>query len=95
MTRVRIQHRSSTVIRPASAHWQTRAEMAQSLSRSVNGCPRRHAAQDREALLACVPPAPLAAHIPGATLLTLTGIGQGLPRVTWPDVVDALLSHTS
>jgi pimeloyl-ACP methyl ester carboxylesterase len=37
----------------------------------------------------------LAAEIPGATLLTLPGIGQGVPRVTWPDVVDALLRHTS
>jgi hypothetical protein len=36
----------------------------------------------------------LAAEIPGATLLTLPGIGQGLPRVTWPAVVDALLRHT-
>ena len=37
----------------------------------------------------------LAAEIPDATLLTLPGIGQGVPRVTWPDVVDALLRHTS
>jgi pimeloyl-ACP methyl ester carboxylesterase len=37
----------------------------------------------------------LAAEIPGATLLTLPGIGQGLPRVTWPTVADALLRHTS
>ncbi|WP_433167029.1 alpha/beta fold hydrolase [Kribbella sp. CA-247076] len=37
----------------------------------------------------------LAAEIPGATLLTLPGIGQGLPRVTWPAVVDALLRHTT
>ena len=37
----------------------------------------------------------LAAEIPGATLLTLPGIGQGLPRVIWPTVVDALLRHTS
>jgi pimeloyl-ACP methyl ester carboxylesterase len=37
----------------------------------------------------------LATEIPGATLLTLPGIGQGLPRVTWPDVVDSLLRHTS
>ncbi|MCP2323981.1 pimeloyl-ACP methyl ester carboxylesterase [Hamadaea flava] len=37
----------------------------------------------------------LAAEIPGATLLTLPGVGQGLPRVTWPVVVDALLRHTS
>jgi pimeloyl-ACP methyl ester carboxylesterase len=37
----------------------------------------------------------LAAEIPGATLLTLPGIGQGVPRVTWPDVVEALLRHTS
>jgi pimeloyl-ACP methyl ester carboxylesterase len=37
----------------------------------------------------------LAAEIPGATLLTLPGTGPGLPRVTWPLVVDALLRHTS
>jgi pimeloyl-ACP methyl ester carboxylesterase len=37
----------------------------------------------------------LAAEIPGATLLTLPGIGQGVPCVTWPAVVDALLRHTS
>jgi pimeloyl-ACP methyl ester carboxylesterase len=37
----------------------------------------------------------LAAEIPGATLLTLPAIGQGLPRVTWPAVVDAVLRHTS
>jgi pimeloyl-ACP methyl ester carboxylesterase len=37
----------------------------------------------------------LAAEIPGATLLTLPGIGQGLPRATWPVVVDALLRHTA
>lgn len=39
--------------------------------------------------------AALATEIPGATLLTLPGIGQGLPRVMWPAVVDALLRHTS
>ncbi|WP_018353403.1 alpha/beta fold hydrolase [Longispora albida] len=37
----------------------------------------------------------LAAEIPDATLLTLPGIGQGLPRVTWPAVAGALLRHTS
>ena len=37
----------------------------------------------------------LAAEIPGATLLTLPGVGQGLPRGTWPVVVDALLRHAS
>ncbi|HEX4813398.1 MAG TPA: alpha/beta hydrolase [Nonomuraea sp.] len=37
----------------------------------------------------------LAAEIPGATLLTLPGIGQGVPRTTWPTFVDALLRHTS
>ncbi|WP_152362254.1 alpha/beta fold hydrolase [Microlunatus speluncae] len=37
----------------------------------------------------------LAAEIPNATLLTLPGVGQGLPRVTWPVVVEALLRHTS
>ncbi|MET7425042.1 alpha/beta hydrolase [Dactylosporangium sp. NPDC005555] len=31
----------------------------------------------------------LANEIPGATLLTLPGIGQGLPRPTWPAVGDA------
>jgi pimeloyl-ACP methyl ester carboxylesterase len=36
----------------------------------------------------------LAGQIPGATLLTLPGIGSGLPRATWPAVVDALLRHT-
>ena len=37
----------------------------------------------------------LAEEIPGAALLTLRGIGQGLPRKAWPVVVDALLRHTS
>jgi pimeloyl-ACP methyl ester carboxylesterase len=37
----------------------------------------------------------LAAEIPGATLLTLPGIGQGVPRAAWPAVVDALLRHTA
>lgn len=37
----------------------------------------------------------LAAEIPDATLLTLPGIGQGVPRATWPVVLDALLRHTS
>lgn len=37
----------------------------------------------------------LAEEIPGATLLTLPGVGQGLPRATWPTVTDALLRHTS
>ncbi|MFC4912670.1 alpha/beta fold hydrolase [Actinomadura gamaensis] len=37
----------------------------------------------------------LAEEIPGASLLTLRGVGQGLPRVTWPTVTDALLRHTS
>jgi pimeloyl-ACP methyl ester carboxylesterase len=36
----------------------------------------------------------LAAEIPNATLLTLPGIGVGVPRVTWPTVVNALLRHT-
>ncbi|GAA3121550.1 pimeloyl-ACP methyl ester carboxylesterase [Kribbella aluminosa] len=39
--------------------------------------------------------AALAAEIPHATLLTLPGIGQGLPRASWPIVVPALLSHTA
>jgi pimeloyl-ACP methyl ester carboxylesterase len=37
----------------------------------------------------------LAEEIPGAALLTLRGIGQGLPRTAWPVAVDALLRHTS
>ncbi|MGZ0148104.1 alpha/beta fold hydrolase [Kribbella sp. WER1] len=37
----------------------------------------------------------LAAEIPNATLLTLPGIGQGLPRSSWPTVVPALLKHTA
>ncbi|HZX05376.1 alpha/beta hydrolase [Kribbella sp.] len=37
----------------------------------------------------------LAAEIPHATLLTLPGIGQGLPRRSWPTVVPALLDHTA
>lgn len=36
----------------------------------------------------------LAAEIPGARLLTLPGVGAGLPRVTWPVVAEALLRHT-
>jgi pimeloyl-ACP methyl ester carboxylesterase len=39
--------------------------------------------------------AALAAEIPDATLLTAPGIGQGLPRATWPEAVDALLRHTA
>jgi pimeloyl-ACP methyl ester carboxylesterase len=37
----------------------------------------------------------LAGEIPGATLLTLPGIGEGVPRVTWPAVEDALVRHSS
>ena len=37
----------------------------------------------------------LATEIPTAALLTLPGIGQGVPRATWPTVVHALLGHTS
>jgi pimeloyl-ACP methyl ester carboxylesterase len=37
----------------------------------------------------------LAAAIPGATLLTLPGIGHGVPRAAWPEVTNALLRHTS
>ncbi|WP_163513479.1 alpha/beta fold hydrolase [Fodinicola acaciae] len=33
----------------------------------------------------------LAKEIRGAELLTLDGVGQGLPRVTWPVVADAIL----
>jgi len=36
----------------------------------------------------------LAAEIPGATLLTLPGIGHGVPRVTWPAVAGAMLRRT-
>ena len=35
----------------------------------------------------------LATEIPGAALVTLPGVGQGLPRVIWPTVTDALLRH--
>lgn len=38
--------------------------------------------------------AALAEEIPGARLLTLRGVGQGLPRVTWPTVADAVLDIT-
>ncbi|TDU91282.1 pimeloyl-ACP methyl ester carboxylesterase [Kribbella voronezhensis] len=37
----------------------------------------------------------LSDEIPDATLLTLPRTGSGLPRATWPTVVDALLRHTS
>jgi pimeloyl-ACP methyl ester carboxylesterase len=37
----------------------------------------------------------LAREIPKATLLTLPGIGQGLPRVTWPTFADALVRRTA
>lgn len=37
----------------------------------------------------------LATEIPGAALVTLPGVGQGLPRVSWPAVTEALLRHTS
>ena len=37
----------------------------------------------------------LDAEIPGVTLLTLSGIGEGLSRVTWHAVVDALLRTDS
>lgn len=37
----------------------------------------------------------LAAEIPAAELLTLPGIGQGLPRAAWPAFTSALLRHTS
>ena len=36
----------------------------------------------------------LAAEIPGATLLTLPGVGPGLPRVAWPAFVTAFLLST-
>lgn len=36
----------------------------------------------------------LADEIPGATLLTLRGIGRGLPRAVWPTVTEALVHHT-
>jgi hypothetical protein len=31
----------------------------------------------------------------GQRFVTLPGTSQGVPRVTWPDVADALLRHTS
>lgn len=37
----------------------------------------------------------LAEEIPGAALVTLRGIGQGLPRAAWPVAADALLRHTA
>ena len=37
----------------------------------------------------------LANEIPDATLLPLPGIGQGLPRATWPTVIASLLPHTT
>jgi hypothetical protein len=37
----------------------------------------------------------LPAEILGATLLTLSGIGQGALRVMWPVVVNALLRHAT
>lgn len=36
----------------------------------------------------------LAAEIPGATLLTLPGVGSGLPRVAWPVVAETMIRHT-
>ncbi|MGD7707967.1 alpha/beta fold hydrolase [Microlunatus sp. Y2014] len=36
----------------------------------------------------------LAEEIPGAVLLTLPGIGQGVPRPVWPVFADAFLAHT-
>jgi pimeloyl-ACP methyl ester carboxylesterase len=37
----------------------------------------------------------LALEIPGGTMLILPDIGAGVPRATWPIVVDALLRHTA
>ena len=37
----------------------------------------------------------LAAEIPSAELLTLTGVGHELPRGTWADLMPKLLAHTS
>ncbi|TDD37685.1 alpha/beta hydrolase [Actinomadura sp. KC06] len=37
----------------------------------------------------------LAAEIPGAELLTVSGMGNELPRRTWDEVVPAILRHTS
>lgn len=36
----------------------------------------------------------LAAGVPGATLLTVEGLGHELPRAAWPVVLDAVLQHT-
>ena len=33
--------------------------------------------------------------IPGATLLTIDGMGHDLPRAAWPTIVDAILEHTA
>ena len=36
-----------------------------------------------------------AALIPGARLLLIEGMGHGLPRARWDDLVDAILQHTA
>jgi pimeloyl-ACP methyl ester carboxylesterase len=36
----------------------------------------------------------LADEIPGATLLTIEGMGHELPRAAWPEIIPALLAHT-
>jgi pimeloyl-ACP methyl ester carboxylesterase len=36
----------------------------------------------------------LANEIPGATLLTIEGMGHELPRGAWPEIVPAIIAHT-
>ena len=36
----------------------------------------------------------LAEEIPGATLLTMDGMGHELPRGAWPEVIRAIVAHT-
>ena len=37
----------------------------------------------------------LAKEIPGATLLTMKGVGHELPRGVWHEIVPAILDHTA
>jgi pimeloyl-ACP methyl ester carboxylesterase len=36
----------------------------------------------------------LADEIPGATLLTMEGMGHELPRGAWPEIIPAIVAHT-
>ena len=36
----------------------------------------------------------LAKEIPGATLLTIEGMGHELPRGAWPQIVPAIVEHS-